>query len=597
MKHMFKKYPIYYLLYGGFSSFMVILLVVVIWLAYSLSAQEMVKNTSYYQQNVLNELYSKIGIQMRSIEQISLAASRNPLLSDYSLLSGDIYSDHKKSAELEQFLANITYATPMISSIQFYTKNVVPTQSQTPVVFIEEEKAKHEVWYDWVQNTDFTWIGERTIKLFNGEFAVISFARKVYSPTGEYSGLLLLNIKAEAIQTLVRGETADANRILLDSGGRAITLIGDPELRNNIKDFLPSMNNESGYLRVNTEGYTLANSKSHLMVWSKHFNSDWTLVEFTPWKQITSGSVHNAFILSLVGILTIFISLFFTLLFSNQFIKPIRLLLQEMGRYSSNANKVKLPEDYSNEYGVLFSGYRKLMDRIQELYLSLENQYKGQKKAEIKALQAMINPHFLYNTLDQLNWMALGAGQDKMSEILELMGKMFRIGLSNGESLITIRGELMHAGCYMQIQQLRWEEGLTVSVDVPDDLESFFIPKMTLQPFIENAIMHGFDGRTAGSIRIHAAKELEAIVITISDDGVGLKKNWNSGEKRSTGGYGIRNVKERFEAFFGAAYGIEIKNNELGTGVTVIIRIPLLSNNDVENLGKHADSSPRLYQT
>jgi two-component system sensor histidine kinase YesM len=515
----------------------------------------------------------------------------------YSTLSRDIYSDHIKSAELEEFLANITYATPMIASIQFYTKNVVPIQSQTPVVFIEEEKAKNEIWYDWVQNTDFTWIGERTIKLFNGDLNVISFARKVYSPTGDYSGLLFLNVKASAIQSLVKGETPDANRILLDSGGRVITLIGDPELRNNINDFLPSMDDESGYLKVDTEGYTLANSQSHLMVWSKHFNSDWTLVEFTPWKQITSGSVNNAFILSLVGILTIFISLFFTLFFSNQFIKPIRLLLHEMGRYSANVNKVKLPEDYSNEYGVLFSGYRKLIDRIQELYLSLENQYKGQKKAEIKALQAMINPHFLYNTLDQLNWMALGAGQDKMSEILELMGKMFRIGLSNGESLITIREELLHAGCYMQIQQLRWEEGLTVSMDVPKDLESFFIPKMTLQPFIENAIMHGFDGRTVGSIRIEAVQEADAIVVMVKDDGVGLKKNWNSGEKRSTGGYGIRNVKERFEAFFGPAYGIEIKNNDHDSGVTVIIRIPLLSNNDIDSLGKHSDSNTRLYQT
>ncbi|MEK3725526.1 sensor histidine kinase [Paenibacillus sp. FSL H8-0034] len=595
MKHMFKKYPIYYLLYGGFSCFMVILLVVVIWLAYSLSAQEMVKNTSYYQQNVLNELYSKIGIQMRSIEQVSLTASRNPLLSDYSLLSEDVYSDHKRGAELEAYLASITYATPMISSIQFYTKNVVYIQSQMPVVFIEEQKVKGEPWYAAVENTDFSWVGERTIQLFNGDFSVISFARKVYSSTGEYSGLLLLNVKSSAIQNLVKGETADANRILLDSGGRVITSIGDPQLRPNIKDFLPYTVNESGYLKVDTKGYTLANSSSHLMVWSKHFNSDWTLVELTPWKQITSGSVHNAFILSLVGILAIFIALFFTLFFSNQFIKPIRLLLHEMGGYAANINKVKLPEDYYNEYGVLFAGYRKLIDRIQELYMSLENQYIRQKKAEIKALQAMINPHFLYNTLDQLNWMALGAGQDKMSEILELMGRMFRIGLSNGESLVTIHDELLHAGCYMQIQQLRWEEGLTVVTHVPAELELYYIPKMTLQPFIENAIMHGFDGRSEGTICITAFQENEAIVFTVSDDGVGLRNNWNSGEKRSTGGYGIRNVTERFEAFFGADYGINIHDNDAGNGVTVTIRIPLLNDNDIDGLGKPTEGMPRVY--
>lgn len=91
--------------------------------------------------------------------------------------------------------------------------------------------------------------------------------------------------------------------------------------------------------------------------------------------------------------------------------------------------------------------------------------------------------------------MALTAGHDKLSQILELMGKMFRIGLSNGESLITIREEFTHALCYVQIQQLRWEEGLTVSVDLAEQLQEWYIPKMTLQPFIENAIMHGFNER------------------------------------------------------------------------------------------------------
>lgn len=207
----------------------------------------------------------------------------------------------------------------------------------------------------------------------------------------------------------------------------------------------------------------------------------------------------------------------------------------------------------------------------------------------------MINPHFLYNTLDQLNWMALGAGQDKMSEILELMGRMFRIGLSNGESLVTIHDELLHAGCYMQIQQLRWEEGLTVVTHVPAELELYYIPKMTLQPFIENAIMHGFDGRSEGTICITAVQENEAIIFTVSDDGVGLRNNWNSGEKRSTGGYGIRNVTERFEAFFGADYGINIHDNDAGSGVTVTIRIPLLNDNDIDGLGKPTEGMPRAY--
>jgi two-component system, sensor histidine kinase YesM len=578
MKNMFKKYRIDYLLYGGLAGFVVILLTIVIWLTYILSTQDMVRMTSYYQKGILSELYNKIDIQRRSIEQVSLAVSRNIAASEYPELSEDSYINYQKREELESFLSNITYSTPIIQSIDFYMKNASPSKTQSLVSFIDEKQAKGQSWYNLVERTDFTWIGQHTITSVQGEIVVISFARKIYSNSGNYQGLLVMNLKASSIYELIRGETPNSNRILLDSGGRVIALIGDSSLQTRIKSYLPKMENESGYTKVGSqaEGKPVAAATDTLMVWATHYNANWTLVELTPWKQITRGSVRIAMILSLVGVSAIVISLLFTLYFSSLFIKPFRLLLHEMGRYNSNVTKINLPEDYKNEFGVLFSGYRKLIDRIKALYLSLENQYKQQKKAEIKALQAMINPHFLYNTLDQLNWMALAAGQDKLSQILELMGKMFRIGLSNGESLITIREEFMHAWCYVQIQQLRWEEGLTVTIDMPEHLKEWYMPKMTLQPFIENAIMHGFNERLTGSIVIKAKEEGGDISICITDDGVGLKQNWDEMKVGTTGGYGIRNVRERFEAFFGTRYRVDIENNDPFSGTTVSIRFPIL---------------------
>ncbi|SDO04291.1 two-component system, sensor histidine kinase YesM [Paenibacillus sp. yr247] len=593
MKNMFKRYRIDYLLYGGLASFVVIFLAIVIGLTYTLSTQEMARMTSYYQQGQLSELYNKIEIQMRSIEQISLAASRNTTLSEYSDISEDAYSNYQKRVELDTFLANITYATPIIQSIEYYMKNAGHSQYQSLVAFIDEKQAKSQDWYALVDHTDFTWIGQHTITSLQGEVSVISFARKIYSNSGNYQGLLMLHVKASSIQNLMRGETPDSNRMLLDSGGRVITLIGDSSLQKKVKAYMPKMEGESGYLKSgpSIEGEPDADATKHFIVWARHFYANWTLVEFTPWNQITRGSVRIAEILSLVGISAIVIALFITLYVSSQLIKPIRLLVREMGGYSANGRTINLPNDYYNEFGVLFSGYRKLIDRIQALYLSLENQYKQQKNAEIKALQAMINPHFLYNTLDQLNWMALSTGQDKLSHILELMGRMFRIGLSNGESLITIREEFIHAECYLQIQQLRWEEGLMVTIDVPEHLKGWYIPKITLQPFIENAIMHGFNERTTGSINIKAQVEGEDIVISISDDGVGLKKNWDTMKKGNTGGYGIRNVRERFEAFFGDSYQIDIKNNDNASGTTVVIRFPKLKSKELEDWGRRLTRS------
>ncbi|MCZ8516416.1 sensor histidine kinase [Paenibacillus filicis] len=594
MKNMFKKYRIDYLLFSGFSSFITVLLIVVISISYTLSTRETVNMTSFYQQRVLNELYNKIDIQMRSIEQISLAAARNPILSEYSESSEDAYVNYRKLEELEAFLASITYATPIIQSIDFYTRNAAVANPQSPVSFIEESQARQEEWYPLVDNTDFTWIGEHLTHSYQGEQATVSFSRKVYSLSGDYQGLLVLNVKASVIQALVRGETPDANRVLLDSGGRMITITGDPRLQSMVGRYMPEMGEESGFMRssrADDSVFGKSGAKDHLIVWAKHFNVNWRLVELTPWDQITRGSVHTAIILSLAGITAIGLSLFFTLSLSGQFINPIRLLLQEMVRYSNSTNKVNLPEDYRNEYGALFMGYRKLIDRIQSLYASLEERYAEQKKAEIKALQAMINPHFLYNTLDQLNWMALAAGQDKLSHILELMGRMFRIGLSNGESLISIREEFIHAQCYVEIQQLRWEEGLTVLIDVPEEIQDYYIPKMTLQPFIENAIMHGFNERTQGLILITAKREGDDIFIRITDNGGGLKPHWDHPRKGSTGGYGIRNVRERYDTFFASGYAIDIANNAGEDGTTVCIRLPVLSSKTL-----NAMNTPRALQ-
>ncbi|TBL70089.1 cache domain-containing sensor histidine kinase [Paenibacillus thalictri] len=593
MKNVFKKYPIDSLLYGGFSIFIILLLIVVISLSYTLSSQEMVRMTSFYQQRILDELYNKIEIQMRSIEQVSLAASRNPVLSEYKDAPDDVYIGYRKNEEMESFLASITYATPIIQSIEMYTKTAPQSKPQSPVVFMDEEKAKQEDWYPLVDNSDFTWISEHMIKSYQGEQNVISFARKVYSVNGDYLGILVLNVKASSIQNSVRGEAAGANRVLLDSGGRVITSVGDPKSKNMVKTYMPEMIAESGYMKSNPDesGERIGHSTRHLIVWAKHFNVNWSLVELTPWDQVTGGSVRTAMILSLVGLSAIVVSIFFTLLLSKQFIRPIRMLLHEMGRYTANVYKVNLPEDYRNEFGVLFSGYRKLMDRIQSLYVSLEEQYMQQKRTEIKALQAMINPHFLYNTLDQLNWMAITAGQDKLSVILELMGKMFRIGLSNGESLIRIEEEFTHAGCYMEIQQLRWEEGLAVHIDVPDNIKHYYIPKMTLQPFIENAIIHGFNERMRGRIEITAMEDGQDMFIVIKDDGAGLKNGWADGPSRNTGGYGIRNVRERFDAFFGDDYTIHIANNDNGCGASVTIRFPLLASGSMESLNRRVQAA------
>lgn len=578
-----KLYRIDKLFFAIFGSFIVIILLIVIWFSYSFSSRELANNTSLYQQALLDEINNQLRIQLNSIEQISLAASRKFELIQFLSKKQAGYARYVTQMEIESYLAQITYSSPNIETIDLYLEDAPISIQDFAIRIIDQEKIFNADWYQKLQSDTFMWVGEHEIVTNRGNVPVISFARIIHSNLGRYLGVLIINIKAPAIQSIITGEKENmvSNRHLVDLEGRPITKIGTAAFpQEQIRALSESMDEQSGHMKVSAaEGP--ASNRDFLVVWSKFPNSEWQLIEITPWQTITSGSLKMAGTLTLIGAVAISLALFFVLYISRQFIRPIRLLLTEMKKFTVNPKEIHLPTDYENEFGLMFHGYRRLNNRVMELYQSLEEQYRRQKEAEIKALQAMINPHFLYNTLDQINWMAIEKNQEDISHVLELVGKMFRIGLSNGESLITIADELTHMSCYIQIQQIRWGNGLDFLIDIPEPIKDLYIPKLTLQPFVENAIMHGFHGRTSGLIEIKAFFKGQRLCFSIVDNGVGMGQSEWKNKNRKTGGYGIRNVTERMDAYFGSPYGIHIVNREEG-GTQVYIQLPILRKQTME---------------
>ncbi|MFH5186842.1 sensor histidine kinase [Paenibacillus sp. TAB 01] len=571
--NLFKNVRIDRLFFSSFAACIALLLLVFTWVSYSITSRELADNTSYYQQDLLSELNKQLDIQLRSIEQMSLAASRNMTTIGYDPSEKDPFERLKRREDMLRMLSSITYSTTMVQSIYLYLDNPSLTDAQAPVQILDMQHVREEKWYPEIQQNDFTWIGEHTLPTNTGPQQFVSFARKLYNNSDKYYGLLMLNVKASAIEGLVRGENdgKDRNRLLLDAGGKTIARIGNPALSDKELELIRSKEEKSNYIHLSAD-----HREESLLVWSKA-RSDWMLVELTPWKNIVQGSVRLAYILVSVGLAAIFVASFFTLFLSRQFTRPIRLLLSIMGRVPARNAMTDLPTDYKNEFGSLFSGYRRQMERIEELLQSLQAQHKRQREAEILALQAMINPHFLYNTLDQLNWIAIDSGQAKISKIVSLMGKMFRIGLSNGETVIPIRDELMHVDYYLQIQHIRWGERLVYSIEADEELQELYIPRLTIQPFVENAFIHGFHGRRTGEVHVTVRRRGPDIEIAVTDNGVGLKQGWDLPKPRKTGGYGIRNVIDRMDAYFGQPYGVQLRSRE-GGGTEAVVLLPAIHN-------------------
>lgn len=573
----FKKYRIDRLFFHSFAIVLIAVIGVTAWTSYSNSSKALVKTTSHYQQQLLDELNNEITTKLVMIEQISLSSTRDSELTNFLLNRQDEFERYRRRAGVESALANLTYAIPLIQGIDLYMDNPIFSERQSYIQFRSFKDLNKQEGIKCLEKSDFCWSREYNLSTSQGDVPVLSFFRKIVYEN-DYLGVLMVHIKAGEIRKLLTGNSDGSNRIMADSEGREIMKIGDTLAQDDWPRWIDLKSNNSGYVHIPAKD----GARDTLLVYSRVDNSIWTLIEFTSWKQITASSLKLAEWIGLIGLGAVLMVVLLTHFLSRQFTKPIRRLVNAMRVYSVGGDNVELPSDYENEFGYLFSGYRKQNERIEELYLSLERRYEQQRKAEIEALQANINPHFLYNMLDQLNWMAIEAGQDELSRILELMGRMFRIGLSNGDSLITIADELMHINCYLEIQQLRWGEGLEYSIEASADLQSLYIPKLTLQPFVENSIVHGFNKQRSGLVSIVMEKSGDKLQIRIEDNGSGLKQPEEKPQNRHTGGYGIRNVRERIDGYFGAGYGIVLEEREEG-GTRVRITLPLLTEHPAGN--------------
>jgi len=566
---LFKKLHIRHLYFWSMTIFVVLLFAVVIWTVYYFSVQSMIRTTSSHQERILVQLNEKVRARLSLIESVSLSAVRNGELMNLFSAPRESYENLVAVQNVMASLQTLTFSTPSILNIDIYVQSAPRSGLKDLVRFMELRTIESEPWYAQIEQSDFSWIGEHRTAAYTGEASVVSFARKFYSFGGDYEGIVMINIEASEFQQLLLEENVESNRQLFDSGGRLITRVGREFQLSGNSD--ARMNEGAFAFPYERNGYRLVPGQA-LVVWTRIQGSGWLLAETTPWEELIAGSARMAGMLLGIGLTAILALVLYFLLLNRKFTSPIYTLLRAMNHFPAEKGRAMLPEDYRNEFGQLFSGYRKLLFRIEELYESLRLQYRRQKEAEIGALQAMINPHFLYNTLDQLNWMAIKDGNERMSQVLELTGRMLRLGLSNGESLIPLSDELELSECYMKIQQIRLGDRFRYEMDIPEETLDFPVPKMTLQPFIENSIRHGFHGRKTGTVVIRCRQESQGLSLMVEDDGKGLPDEAARLSSRTRGGYGLRNVRERLSAFYGCEAGFELLvRAEGGTRVSMFI--------------------------
>ena len=313
-------------------------------------------------------------------------------------------------------------------------------------------------------------------------------------------------------------------------------------------------------------------------------NTKWFIVTILPEKPLISQGNHIILRFVLIVIACVLFALLLALILSRSISGRISKVIHQMSSIKNGPPTPMAPADSNDEVGELIDTYNYMAGEMQNLIIKEQKTAENLRIAEFNALQAQINPHFLYNTMDMINWMAKEGKTEEVSDVVQRLSKFYKLTLSRKNTINSIADELEHTEIYVELMNMRHGDSIDLVVDMPDELTNFTVPKLTLQPIVENAVLHGILEKAdkCGTIIITGWEENDDIVILVSDDGVGISpekidailSDKPIGPTKGSN-VAISNIHHRLKLLYGADYGLSYSSTP-GQGTEVTIRMPLL---------------------
>ncbi|WP_419890699.1 cache domain-containing sensor histidine kinase [Paenibacillus xylanexedens] len=590
-----------------FIAFNLLLVSVVVWLAYQSFSAVTFAEISKARLALLNESTRRGFDFITGVTGTAYALASNRELS--SLLetadTGRLAQIHQRR-EVSRILDHTMVVSEGITSIELYTDvfNEV-TVTMADRIFPVDTIA-HDSWFATLEKADAAWVPLRENE--SGQ-SLVGYAQRIFDSRGGTVAYVLIRLsRADIVRRFADVPMVlDGKVLLVDTAGNVVMQMGrvDPagekeraDIRNEastIQETGETVNSSSSiidsawiqeHVQPGADGYEVVSGQpggAQLVLYSRPAMLQWRLVQTIPVYTLLSPLRQAGWQILGIAVLGLLCSAVLAYLFVRQIIRPLRQLIKRMRQLEKGDFDTRVQLSFTEEYAHLAYGFNHMASQLTTLMEQVKDESRAKREAQTGLLEAQIKPHFLYNTLDMIHWRALDYEAKDISRMIVQLSKLLRIGLSGGRLFIRVRDELEHARCYVNIQSERLPFSIQYQEQIDPHIRSCYIPKIILQPFIENAVMHGHPEEGTLRIQVHMHEEVgphEDIVIRITDNGRGLPEGWKLEE---TCGIGVRNVHQRIQLYCGKRYGVQLSDRESG-GVEVTITLPRIETDEQLNL-------------
>lgn len=573
----------------AFSCLILIVIAVTTLVSYRLTVDSVEQNSQKYVGEVINQVNSNIQSYIDNMESISQLAMASKDVKYYISSNSFIGEEERRSYEkkISDQFQTIVYTRKDIASIMVFSYFNGRFVSDRRITSLNPNTRLYmQGWYVNAMSR-----GGRSVitsphvqNIFRNEYRwVVSLSRELKSTDGiRGEGIFLIDLNLNVITDICSNiHLGDKGYVfIVDERGNIVYHPQQQLIYSNLKsEQIPKV------LDTPSGGSFMTNIDGEKRMYSvQDTNFGWKIVgvAYTDELIVNKAAIRNSIFWYVI--FGVALTLLLSLLLSHQLSRPIKNLRRDMKLVEKGNLNIQTEIGAMNEIGQLGRTFNMMVRQIRNLMQEIIVTQEHKRKSELQLLQSQINPHFLYNTLDSIVWMAEQKQHKEVVLMTSALARLFRASIARDQELVPVRTEVEHITSYLLIQKMRYEEQLDYEIHIEEDLYDCKTIKILLQPFVENAIYHGIRnlGET-GLIIIRGMRRDEAIVFQVEDNGLGmsaeqLARIWKGSKdlaEPKRGGIGIANVNERIRLYFGEPYGVRIES-ELERGTVVTITLPVL---------------------